>query len=44
MVAETSAAYALGGTQTEQDRLLAQAKAYEPEANRLLDQIGVREL
>lgn len=42
MVAKTSVAYPLGGTQTEQDRLLAQAKAYEPEANRLLDHIGVQ--
>jgi len=41
-VGNTSAAYPLGGTQTEQARLLAQAKAYEPEANRLLDHIGVQ--
>ena len=42
MVRNESAAYPLGGTQTEQARLLAQAKAYEPEANRLLDRVGMR--
>lgn len=37
-----SLAYPLGGTKTELDRLLAQAKSYEPQANWLLDQIGIR--
>jgi len=32
----------LGGTQTERDRLLAQAAQYEPTANWLLDQIGIQ--
>ena len=36
-----SVAYALGGTLTEQQRLLAQAKGLEGHANWLLDQIGV---
>jgi protein-L-isoaspartate O-methyltransferase len=38
----TSQFYPLGGTQNERDRLLRQAKAYEPQANWLLDQIGVQ--
>jgi SAM-dependent methyltransferase len=42
MARDKSADYPLGGTQTERVRLLAQAKAYEPEANRLVDRIGVR--
>src|SRR6188474_2390596 len=37
-----SVSYPLGGTQTELERLLIQAKAYEPQANWLLDQIGVQ--
>jgi ubiquinone/menaquinone biosynthesis C-methylase UbiE len=37
-----SVSYPLGGTQTELGRLLTQAEAYEPHANWLLDQIGVR--
>ena len=36
-----SVAYALGGTLTEQQRLVAQAKGLEVHANWLLDQIGV---
>jgi SAM-dependent methyltransferase len=36
-----SAAYPLGGTQTEKERLLRQAKSYEPHTRWLLDQIGV---
>src|SRR5262245_41039114 len=35
--------YPLGGTSTERDRLLSQAKQYEPTANWLLDQVGVQE-
>jgi ubiquinone/menaquinone biosynthesis C-methylase UbiE len=38
----TSQFYPLGGTQNERDRLLTQAKAYEPQANWLLDRIGVQ--
>ena len=41
MSATSSTSYPLGGTQTELDRLLAQAAIYEPETNWLLDQIGV---
>ena len=41
MSATSSSNYPLGGTQTELDRLLAQAAVYEPETNWLLDQIGV---
>jgi|KBSMisStaDraftv2_1062788.scaffolds.fasta_scaffold561739_1 ubiquinone/menaquinone biosynthesis C-methylase UbiE len=37
-----SVSYPLGGTQAELGRLLTQAEAYEPQANWLLDQIGVR--
>jgi SAM-dependent methyltransferase len=37
-----SESYPLGGTQTELGRLLTQAEAYEPQANWLLDQIGVQ--
>lgn len=37
-----SVSYPLGGTQTELGRLLTQAEAYEPQANWLLDQIGVQ--
>jgi ubiquinone/menaquinone biosynthesis C-methylase UbiE len=37
-----SASYPLGGTQTELSRLLTQAEAYGPQANWLLDQIGVQ--
>jgi len=36
-----SAAYPLGGTHTERERLLRQVKSYEPHARWLLDQIGV---
>jgi len=36
-----SVAYALGGTLTEQQRLIAQAKGLEVHANWLLDQIGI---
>jgi SAM-dependent methyltransferase len=39
---EPSAAYPLGGTTTELERLLAQAQGYEFQANRLLDQIEVK--
>jgi SAM-dependent methyltransferase len=34
--------YPLGGTQTELQRLLAQAEVYEAESNWLLDQCGIR--
>lgn len=34
--------YPLGGTQTELQRLLAQAEVYEPESNWLLDQCGIQ--
>jgi ubiquinone/menaquinone biosynthesis C-methylase UbiE len=37
-----SVSYPLGGTQTELGRLLTQAEAYEPQANWLLDQLGVQ--
>jgi len=37
-----SAAYPLGGTETEKQRLLKQAKTYEPLAGWLLDQIGIQ--
>src|SRR5579859_387768 len=37
-----SVSYPLGGTQTELQRLLAQAEVYEPESNWLLDQIGIQ--
>jgi len=37
-----SQSYPLGGTQTERDRLLAQAQQYEPSANWLLDQIAIQ--
>ena len=36
-----SVAYVLGGTLTEQQRLIAQAKGLEAHAKWLLDQIGV---
>ncbi|HET7849486.1 MAG TPA: methyltransferase domain-containing protein [Pseudolabrys sp.] len=36
-----SASYPLGGTNTERDRLVAQAEQYAPSANWLLDQIGI---
>ena len=36
-----SVAYALGGTLTEQQRLIAQAKGLEVHANWLLDEIGI---
>jgi len=42
MASAQSLSYPLGGTQTELGRLLAQAKAYEPQANWLLDQIEVQ--
>ena len=42
MAATHSPSYPLGGTQTERDRLLAQAEQYESTANWLLDQIGVQ--
>jgi SAM-dependent methyltransferase len=41
LAAEPSPAYPLGGTATELERLLAQAKGYEAQANRLFDEIGV---
>ncbi len=34
--------YPLGGTQTELQRLLAQAEVYEPDSNWLLDQSGIQ--
>jgi SAM-dependent methyltransferase len=42
MASAHSRSYPLGGTQTELGRLLTQAEAYEPQANWLLDQIGVQ--
>ena len=42
MASADSPSYPLGGTSTERDRLLRQAEQYEPTANWLLDQIGVR--
>src|SRR5258708_18778714 len=39
---EPSADYALGGTETELNRLRSQAQEYEASARWLLDQIGVR--
>ena len=42
MVSAHSPSYPLGGTRTERDRLLTQAEQYEPTANWLLDQIGIR--
>lgn len=42
MTSAQSVSYPLGGTQTELGRLLTQAEAYEPQANWLLDQIGVQ--
>ena len=42
MAPDQSQSYPLGGTQTERDRLLAQAKQYEPSANWLLDQIDIQ--
>src|SRR5216684_2107425 len=42
MASTHSLSYPLGGTQTERDRLHAQAEQYEPTANWLLDQIGIQ--
>jgi SAM-dependent methyltransferase len=42
MTSLSSISYPLGGSQPELERLLSQAKAYEPQANWLLDQIGVQ--
>lgn len=42
IVTTPSAAYPLGGTETEKQRLLRQAKVYEPLARWILDQIGVQ--
>src|SRR5215218_1948311 len=42
MTSPQSVSYPLGGSQPELERLLTQAKAYEPQANWLLDQIGVQ--
>ncbi len=42
MATEASAAYPLSGTQTELERLLAQAESYELRARRLLDQINIQ--
>ena len=39
---ETSAAYPMGGSQIEKQRLLSQAAAFEPQAKRLLEQIGIQ--
>ena len=38
----TSTGYVMGGTLSEQERLLAQAATQAPEARWLLDQIGVQ--
>jgi SAM-dependent methyltransferase len=37
-----SPSYPLGGTATERDRLLRQARDYEPQAAGLLDQVGIK--
>ncbi len=42
MTSANSPSYPLGGTDTERDRLLSQARQYEPTANWLLDQINVQ--
>jgi SAM-dependent methyltransferase len=42
MASVSSVSYPLGGTQTELVRLLTQAEAYEPQANWLLDRIGIQ--
>lgn len=42
MTTAQSVSYPLGGTQTERDRLLAQAKQYEASANALLDRLNIR--
>jgi len=42
MATELSAAYPLGGTETEQERLLAQAAGRELQVRRLLDQISIQ--
>ena len=39
---EQSSAYILGGTQTEQQRLVSQAKDYEPHVRSLLNKIEIR--
>jgi hypothetical protein len=39
---EQSDPYVLGGTQTEQQRLVAQASEFEMQARWLLDQIDIR--
>jgi SAM-dependent methyltransferase len=41
-MATHSAAYPLGGSESEKQRLLRQAEAYEPHARWLLDQIGIQ--
>lgn len=42
MVAAEAQHYPLGGTQTERDRLLAQARQYEPAANAFLDRLSIK--
>jgi SAM-dependent methyltransferase len=42
MAVANSPSYPLGGTGTERDRLITQAEQYEPTANWLLDQLGIR--
>ena len=42
MTTVQSVSYPLGGTQTERDRLLAQAKQYEATANDLLDRLNIK--
>lgn len=42
MASAHSLSYPLGSTQTELQRLLAQAKVYLPQSNWLLDQIGIK--
>jgi SAM-dependent methyltransferase len=42
MASTHSVSYPLGGTQTELQRLLAQAEVYEPDSNWLLDQSGIQ--
>lgn len=42
MISRSSASYPLGETQSELARLLMQAQVHEPQANWLLDQIGIQ--
>ena len=42
MVTAEAQHYPLGGTQTERDRLLAQARQYEPAASAFLDRLSIK--